>query len=60
MSEELVAQPENVTGSELSNYTLDPALCGNVTTEYERVSVSILPMSVWEIPVITYLNTFIY
>jgi hypothetical protein len=36
---------ENVTGSELSNYTLDPALCGNVTTEYERVSVSILPCS---------------
>jgi hypothetical protein len=48
VSEEFVAQPENATGSELSNYTLDPALCGNVTTEYARVrvSVSILPCSV--------------
>jgi hypothetical protein len=29
---------ENGTGEEYTNYTLDPALCGNVTPEYERVS----------------------
>ena len=28
----------NETVDELSNYTLDPALCGNVTPEYEKVS----------------------
>ncbi len=39
---------ENVTGSELSNYTLDPALCGNVTTEYERVSVFLFCPVVFE------------
>ena len=31
------AQLDNGTGEGYNNYSLDPALCGNVTPEYERV-----------------------
>jgi hypothetical protein len=40
-----VMDMDNETMEGYSNYSLDPALCGNVTPEYERVSLATLSQS---------------